>query len=103
MAFTPLHDRVLVRRIESEEKTKGGLIIPDSAKEKPSEGEVVACGPGARKDSGELIEMAVKAGDRVLFGKWSGTEVTIDGEELLIMKESDILGIMDAKKAAKAA
>jgi chaperonin GroES len=103
MAFTPLHDRVLVRRIESEEKTKGGLIIPDSAKEKPSEGEVIACGPGARKDSGELIEMAVKAGDRVLFGKWSGTEVTIDGEELLIMKESDILGIMDAKKAAKAA
>jgi chaperonin GroES len=103
MAFTPLHDRVLVRRIESEEKTKGGLIIPDSAKEKPSEGEVVACGPGARKDSGELIEMAVKAGDRVLFGKWSGTEVTIDGEELLIMKESDILGILDAKKAAKAA
>ncbi|BDW86116.1 MULTISPECIES: co-chaperone GroES [Roseicyclus] len=103
MAFTPLHDRVLVRRIESEEKTKGGLIIPDSAKEKPSEGEVIACGPGARKDSGELIEMAVKAGDRVLFGKWSGTEVTIDGEELLIMKESDILGILDAKKAAKAA
>ena len=103
MAFTPLHDRVLVRRIESEEKTKGGLIIPDSAKEKPSEGEVVACGPGARKDSGELIEMAVKAGDRVLFGKWSGTEVTIDGEELLIMKESDILGVLDASKAAKAA
>jgi chaperonin GroES len=103
MAFTPLHDRVLVRRIESEEKTKGGLIIPDSAKEKPSEGEVIACGPGARKDSGELIEMAVKAGDRVLFGKWSGTEVTIDGEELLIMKESDILGILYAKKAAKAA
>ena len=103
MAFTPLHDRVLVRRIESEEKTKGGLIIPDSAKEKPSEGEVVACGPGARKDSGELIEMAVKAGDRVLFGKWSGTEVTIDGEELLIMKESDILGIIDGNAAAAAA
>ena len=93
MAFTPLHDRVLVRRIQSDEKTKGGLIIPDSAKEKPSEGEVIACGPGARKDSGELIEMAVKAGDRILFGKWSGTEVTIDGEELLIMKESDILGV----------
>ena len=93
MAFKPLHDRVLVRRIQSDEKTNGGLIIPDSAKEKPSEGEVIACGPGARKDSGELIEMAVKAGDRILFGKWSGTEVTIDGEELLIMKESDILGI----------
>jgi chaperonin GroES len=93
MAFKPLHDRVLVRRIASDEKTKGGLIIPDSAKEKPSEGEVIACGPGARKDSGELIAMAVKSGDRILFGKWSGTEVTIDGEELLIMKESDILGV----------
>lgn len=103
MTFKPLHDRVLVRRIESDEKTKGGLIIPDSAKEKPSEGEVIACGEGARKDSGELIEMGVKAGDRILFGKWSGTEVTIDGEELLIMKESDILGIMDGKAAAKAA
>mgnify|MGYP000473789954 CR=1 FL=1 len=94
MALKPLHDRVLVRRTESEEKTKGGLIIPDSAKEKPAEGEVVACGEGARKDSGELIEMAVKAGDKVLFGKWSGTEIKIDGEELMIMKESDILGIM---------
>ncbi|MDT8325958.1 MAG: co-chaperone GroES [Roseovarius sp.] len=94
MAFKPLHDRVLVRRVESEEKTAGGLIIPDSAKEKPSEGEVVSCGEGARKENGELIEMAVKAGDRILFGKWSGTEVTIDGEELLIMKESDILGLM---------
>ena len=93
MAFTPLHDRVLVRRVESEEKTAGGLIIPDSAKEKPSEGEVVSCGDGARKDNGELIEMAVKAGDRILFGKWAGTEITIDGEELLIMKESDILGV----------
>jgi chaperonin GroES len=103
MAFKPLHDRVLVRRIEGEEKTKGGLIIPDSAKEKPAEGVVVACGEGARKDSGELIEMGVKSGDHVLFGKWSGTEVTIDGEELLIMKESDILGILDAKAAAKAA
>ncbi|MCB1409539.1 MAG: co-chaperone GroES [Rhodobacter sp.] len=94
MAFKPLHDRVLVRRVQSDEKTKGGLIIPDSAKEKPAEGEIVACGEGARKDSGELIAMAVKAGDRVLFGKWSGTEVTVDGEELLIMKESDILGIL---------
>ncbi|MEO0370223.1 MAG: co-chaperone GroES [Pseudomonadota bacterium] len=94
MAFKPLHDRVLVRRVESEEKTSGGLIIPDSAKEKPSEGEVVSCGEGARKDSGELVPMAVNAGDRILFGKWSGTEITIDGEELLIMKESDILGVM---------
>ncbi|MDG4648308.1 co-chaperone GroES [Roseibacterium sp. SDUM158017] len=103
MAFKPLHDRVLVRRVESDEKTKGGLIIPDSAKEKPAEGEVIACGDGARKDSGELIEMSVKPGDRILFGKWSGTEVTIDGEELLIMKESDILGVMTDAKAAKAA
>ncbi|MDE2791907.1 MAG: co-chaperone GroES [Paracoccaceae bacterium] len=94
MAFKPLHDRVLVRRIESDEKTAGGLIIPDSAKEKPSEGEIIACGEGARKDSGELIPMSVKDGDRILFGKWSGTEVTIDGEELLIMKESDVLGIL---------
>ena len=103
MAFTPLHDRVLVRRIESDEKTSGGLIIPDSAKEKPAEGEVVSVGEGARKDSGELIPMAVKAGDHILFGKWSGTEVKIDGEELLIMKESDILGIMTDGAAAKAA
>jgi len=94
MAFKPLHDRVLVRRVESEEKTKGGLIIPETAKEKPAEGEVIATGEGARKDSGELIARAVKAGDRVLFGKWSGTEVTVDGEELLIMKESDILGVI---------
>ncbi len=94
MAFKPLHDRVLVRRVQSDEKTKGGLIIPDSAKEKPAEGEVIATGEGARKDSGELIAPSVKAGDRVLFGKWSGTEVTIDGEELLIMKESDILGVI---------
>ena len=94
MAFNPLHDRVLVRRVQSDEKTKGGLIIPDSAKEKPAEGEIIAVGEGARKDSGELIAPSVKAGDRVLFGKWSGTEVTIDGEELLIMKESDILGIV---------
>jgi len=94
MAFKPLHDRVLVRRVLGDEKTKGGLIIPDTAKEKPAEGEIVACGEGARKDSGELIAMGVKEGDRVLFGKWSGTEVTVNGEELLIMKESDILGII---------
>ena len=94
MAFTPLHDRVLVRRIEGDEKTAGGLIIPDSAKEKPAEGEIIATGEGARKDSGELIPMAVKAGDKVLFGKWSGTEVKVEGEDLLIMKESDILGIL---------
>lgn len=94
MALTPLHDRVLVRRTEGDEKTAGGLIIPESAKEKPAEGEVIACGEGARKDSGELIDMAVKNGDRILFGKWSGTEVTVDGEELLMMKESDILGII---------
>ena len=103
MNFTPLHDRVLVRRIDEEEKTAGGLIIPDSAKEKPQEGEVVACGEGARKDSGELIPMAVKAGDRILFGKWSGTEVKIDGEDLLIMKESDILGVMSGKASKKKA
>ncbi|MFN3259625.1 MAG: co-chaperone GroES [Pikeienuella sp.] len=103
MAFTPLHDRVLVRRIEGEAKTAGGLIIPDSAKEKPQEGEVIAVGEGARKDSGELIPMAVKAGDKILFGKWSGTEVKLDGEELIIMKESDILGIITPSSAAKAA
>ncbi len=96
MAFKPLHDRVLVRRVESDEKTAGGLIIPDSAKEKPAEGIVVACGEGTRKDSGELIAMAVGEGDKILFGKWSGTEVTVDGEELLIMKESDILGVIEA-------
>jgi chaperonin GroES len=95
MDLKPLIAGVLVRRRESEEKTSGGLIIPDSAKEKPSEGEIVAAGPGARKDSGELIEMGVKAGDKVLFGKWSGTEVTIDGEELLMMKESDIMGLIE--------
>ncbi len=94
MAFTPLHDRVLVRRVESDEKTKGGLIIPDSAKEKPAEGEVVSVGAGARDDDGDRIKMDVKAGDKILFGKWSGTEITLDGEELLIMKESDILGII---------
>ncbi|KHA53459.1 co-chaperone GroES [Sulfitobacter geojensis] len=94
MALTPLHDRVLVKRTESEEKTAGGLIIPESAKEKPSEGEVVSVGEGARKDNGELITPAVKAGDKILFGKWSGTEVTVDGEEMLMMKESDIMGII---------
>jgi len=94
MAFKPLHDRVLVRRVESEEKTAGGLIIPDTAKEKPQEGEVVAVGDGARKENGERIEMAVNTGDKVLFGKWSGTEITLEGEELLIMKESDIMGIL---------
>jgi len=104
MHFRPLHDRVVVRRIEAEEKTAGGIIIPDTAKEKPQEGEVVAVGPGGRDETGKLVELAVKAGDRILFGKWSGTEVKIDGEELLIMKESDILGILDQvvplKKAA---
>ena len=94
MGFKPLHDRVLVRRVESDEKTKGGLIIPDTAKEKPAEGEVVAVGAGARNEDGDRIKLDVKAGDRILFGKWSGTEVTLDGEELLIMKESDILGII---------
>ncbi|MDA8578147.1 co-chaperone GroES [Rhodobacteraceae bacterium] len=94
MALKPLHDRVLVRRLEGDEKTSGGLIIPDSAKEKPAEGVVIACGEGARKDSGELIAMAVSNGDKILFGKWSGTEVIVDGEELLIMKESDILGVL---------
>ena len=103
MQFTPLHDRVLVKRIEGEEKTKGGLIIPDTAKEKPSEGEVVAVGAGARKDSGELIPMAVKAGDRILFGKWSVTDVKVDGEDLLIMKESDILGVITSGGAASKA
>ncbi|MCM2562680.1 co-chaperone GroES [Lutimaribacter sp. EGI FJ00015] len=94
MAFTPLHDRVLVRRVESEEKTSGGLIIPDSAKEKPAEGVVVAVGAGAKDDDGDRIKLDVKEGDKVLFGKWSGTEVTIDGEEMLIMKENDIMGII---------
>src|SRR5690606_15861527 len=94
MAFRPLHDRVLVRRIEAEEKTAGGIIIPDSAKEKPSEGEIVAVGDGARDDDGDRIPLDVKVGDRILFGKWSGTEVKLDGEDLLIMKESDIMGII---------
>jgi len=104
MHFRPLHDRVVVRRIDAEEKTTGGIIIPDTAKEKPQEGEIVAAGPGARNEKGELVPLDVKAGDRVLFGKWSGTEVKIDGEELLIMKESDILGVVEhagtLKKAA---
>lgn len=94
MAFTPLHDRVLVRRLEGEEKTAGGLIIPDSAKEKPQEGEVVSVGAGARDEDGDRIAMDVKAGDKILFGKWSGTEIKLDGEDLLIMKESDILGVL---------
>lgn len=94
MAFTPLHDRVVVRRAESNEKTAGGLIIPETAKEKPSEGIIISVGEGARKDSGELIAPSVKAGDKILFGKWSGTEITVEGEELLIMKESDIMGIL---------
>ena len=100
-AFRPLHDRVAVRRIEAEEKTAGGIIIPDTAKEKPQEGEVVAVGPGARDETGKLVELSVKAGDRVLFGKWSGSEVKIDGEELLIMKESDILGIVETEASSK--
>jgi chaperonin GroES len=94
MAFRPLHDRVVVKRLEGEEKTKGGIIIPDTAKEKPQEGEVIAVGAGARDEAGKLVPLDVKAGDRVLFGKWSGTEVKIDGQDLLIMKESDILGIV---------
>ena len=94
MKFRPLHDRVVVRRLDGEEKTKGGIIIPDTAKEKPQEGEVVAVGPGGRDDAGKLVKLDVKSGDRVLFGKWSGTEVKIDGQDLLIMKESDIMGIV---------
>jgi chaperonin GroES len=104
MKFRPLHDRVVLRRLNAEEKTAGGIIIPDTAKEKPQEGEVVAVGPGARNEQGQIIPLEVKAGDRILFGKWSGTEVKIDGEELLIMKESDIMGIIDHVAAkAKAA
>ncbi len=95
MKFRPLHDRVVVRRIEAEEKSAGGIIIPDTAKEKPSQGEVIAVGPGGRDESGKLIPIDIKEGDRVLFGKWSGTEVKIDGEELLIMKESDIMGVLE--------
>ncbi|NML08017.1 co-chaperone GroES [Sphingomonas sp. G-3-2-10] len=103
MHFRPLHDRVVVRRIEAEEKTSGGIIIPDTAKEKPQEGEVVAAGPGVRDDKGNLVALSVAAGDRVLFGKWSGTEVKIDGEDLLIMKESDILGVIEARAELKQA
>ena len=101
MKFRPLHDRVVVRRLAAEEKTAGGIIIPDTAQEKPTEGEVVAAGPGARDEQGRVVPLEVKAGDRVLFGKWSGTEVKLDGEDLLIMKESDLMGIVDAPPAAK--
>jgi chaperonin GroES len=103
MGFRPLHDRVLIRRVEAEEKTAGGIIIPDTAKEKPMEGEVVAVGPGARDDSGKVQPLELKAGDRVLFGKWSGTEIKLDGEDLIIMKESDIMGTIDNSAARKAA
>jgi chaperonin GroES len=103
MNFRPLHDRVVVRRLEGEEKTKGGIIIPDTAKEKPQEGEVIAVGPGARDESGKLVPIDLKAGDRILFGKWSGTEVKIDGEELLIMKESDVMGVIEQTKASRKA
>ncbi len=103
MQFTPLHDRVLVRRIEGEEKTKGGLVVPDTAKEKPSEAEVISVGEGARTEAGELVPMAVKVGDRILFGKWSGSEVRIEGEDLLIMKEFDILGVIQAERAVEKA
>jgi len=103
MKFRPLHDRVVVRRIDAEEKTAGGIIIPDTAKEKPQQGEVLAVGPGKRDDAGKLVPLDVKAGNQILFGKWSGTEVKIDGEELLIMKESDIMGIIEKTGAAKRA
>ena len=101
MGFRPLHDRVLIRRVEAEEKTSGGIIIPDTAKEKPMEGEVVSVGPGARGEDGKIQPLDVKAGDRVLFGKWSGTEVKLDGEDLIIMKESDIMGIVEHGAAAR--
>lgn len=103
MHFRPLHDRVLVRRIDAEERTAGGIIIPDTAKEKPQEGEVLAAGPGGRNEQGQLVPLDVKPGDRVLFGKWSGTEVKIDGKELLIMKESDLLGVVEKSSATKKA
>ncbi len=103
MGFRPLHDRVVIRRVEAEEKSSGGIIIPDTAKEKPMEGEVIAVGPGARADDGKIQPLDVKAGDRVLFGKWSGTEVKLDGEDLIIMKESDIMGIIDQSAVRKAA
>ena len=101
MKFRPLHDRVVVRRLDAEEKTAGGIIIPDTAKEKPMEGEIVTVGPGARDETGKLVPFDVKSGDRILFGKWSGTEVKLDGEDLLIMKESDIMGIVEGQPAAK--
>ena len=103
MKFRPLHDRVVVRRVESEEKTAGGIIIPDTAKEKPQEGEIIAVGPGARDEAGKLVPLDVKVGDRILFGKWSGTEVKIDGEDLLIMKESDVMGVIEGKAAGRKA
>ena len=103
MKFRPLHDRVVVRRIDAEEKTKGGIIIPDTAKEKPQEGEIIAAGPGARDENGKVQPLDVKAGDRVLFGKWSGTEVKLDGEDLIIMKESDIMGIIDQSAVTRQA
>ena len=103
MKFRPLHDRVVVRRIESEDRTAGGIIIPDTAKEKPQEGEIVAVGPGGRDETGKLIPLDVKAGDRILFGKWSGTEVKIDGQDYLIMKESDVMGIIEATAASRKA
>jgi chaperonin GroES len=103
MKFRPLHDRVVVKRIDAEERTAGGIIIPDTAKEKPSQGEIVAVGPGGRDESGKIVQMGVKAGDRVLFGKWSGTEVKLDGEDLLIMKESDIMGVLEGTAAKKKA
>ena len=101
MKFRPLHDRVVIRRLNAEEKSAGGIIIPDTAQEKPMEGEVVAAGPGARNEQGHVVALEVKAGDRILFGKWSGTEVKLDGEELLIMKESDIMGIIEGRPATK--
>jgi chaperonin GroES len=103
MTFRPLHDRILVRRIEAAEKTAGGIIIPDTAKEKPQEGEVLAAGPGARDDGGQLQPLDVKVGDRILFGKWSGTEIRLDGEDLLIMKECDVMGVIEAEATAKKA
>jgi len=103
MQFRPLHDRVVVRRIDAEQKTSGGIIIPDTAKEKPQQGEVIAVGPGARDDTGKVHPLDIRPGDRILFGKWSGTEVKIDGEELLIMKESDILGVLDQSTSLKSA
>ena len=103
MTFRPLHDRVVVKRIDAEEKTKGGIIIPDTAKEKPQEGEVIAVGPGARDESGKLVPLELKVGDRILFGKWSGTEIKLDGQDLLIMKESDVMGVIEHAEPVKKA